>query len=130
MQITHVEAHKLIQLNLDRTLNTEKQRVLSTHLQECENCRAYADGMLNVETMLREVMNKQWNQPPLPLSLDSLRSQNIIQKGANSLFGLRTALASMILVAFAFFIWQLTTTVYHSSEKIPSSALPVPTPSN
>ena len=130
MQITHAEAQQLIQLNLDRALNIEKQRLLSTHLQKCETCRAYADGMLNVETLLRQVMNKQWNQPPLPLSLDSLRPQNIIQKGANSLFGLRTALASMILVAFAFLIWQLTTTVNRSSGQIPSSVLPVPTPSN
>ena len=130
MQIPHAEAHRLIQLNLDRALNTEKQRLLSKHLQECETCRAYADRMLNVETVLRQVMNKRWDQPPLPLSMDSLRFQNIIQKDANSLFGLRTALASMILVAFAFFIWQLTTTVYHLSEQIPSSVLPVPTPSN
>ena len=75
-------------------------------------------------------MNKQWNRPPLPLSLDALRFQNIIQKGAKSLFGLRTAMASMLLVSFAFFIWQLTTTVNHLSEQIPSSVLPVPTPSN
>jgi hypothetical protein len=130
MQIPHAEAHRLIQLNLDRALNTEKQRLLSTHLQECETCRAYVDGMLNVETLLRQVMNKRWDHPPLPLSLDSLRPQNILQKSANNLFGLRTALASMVLVAFAFFIWQLTTTVDHSSERIPSSVLPVPTPSN
>lgn len=130
MQITHAEAHNLIQLNLDRALNTEKQRLLSTHLQECKTCRAYADRMVNVETMLRQMMNKQWDQPPLPLSLDSLRSQNFIQKRANSLFGLRTVLASTILVAFAFFMWQLTTTVYRSSEQFPSSVLPVPTPSS
>ena len=129
MQITHAEAHKLIQLNLDRTLNIEKQRLLSAHLQECETCRAYAHGLLNVETMLRQVMNKQWNRAPLPLSLDSIRPQNILQKSANAIFGLRTALASMVLVAFAFFIWQLTTG-YDSSGQIPSNVLPVPTPSN
>ena len=130
MQITHAEAHQLIQLNLDRALNIEKQRLLSTHLQECKTCRAYADGMFNVELMLRQMMNKQWNQTPLPLSPDSLRPQTIIQKGANSLFGLRAALAGMVLVAFAFFIGQLITTVDHSSGQIPSSVLPVPIPSN
>ncbi|HKY53354.1 MAG TPA: LysM peptidoglycan-binding domain-containing protein, partial [Anaerolineales bacterium] len=76
-----------------------------------------------------QVMNKQWNHPPLPLSMDLLRTQDILQKSANTLFGLRTAMASMVLVAFAFFIWQLTT-VNDSSGQIPSNILPVPTPSN
>ena len=129
MQITHTEAQQLIQYDLDRALNSEKQKTLLAHLQECDACRAYADGMHNMENALNQVMHKQWNHHPLPLSMDSIRPQNILQKSTHSLFGLRTALVSILLVAFSFLIWQLTTTVYNSTEQVPSSILSVPTPS-
>lgn len=129
MQITHMEAHQLIQYNLDRALNSEKQKRLFAHLQECDTCRAYADGMHDMENVLHQVMHKQWNHHPLPLSMDSIRSQNIFPKNAHSLFVLRTALVSIVLVAFSFLIWQLRTTVDNSSEQISLSLAPVPTPS-
>ncbi|MCI0610678.1 MAG: LysM peptidoglycan-binding domain-containing protein [Anaerolineae bacterium] len=129
MQFTHTEAHQLIQYNLDHALNSAKQKTLFAHLQECDACRAYADGMYDMENVLHQVMNKQWNHPPLPLSIDSIRPQNIFQKSAHSLFGLRTALISIVVVAFSFLIWQLRTTVYDSSEQISLSLAPVPTPS-
>ena len=129
MQITHAEAHRLIQYDLDRALDPEKQISLFAHLQDCEDCRGYADGMRDIENQLRQVMNKQWNLSPLPLSIDSIKTQINLPRGAHNLFQLRTALVSMVLVAFSFFIWQLTSTSYHSSEQIPSTILPVPTPS-
>ena len=129
MQISHADAHKLIQYNLDRALNSEKQKTLFTHLQECDECRAYADRMLNIEKMLHQVMNKQWRHHPLPLSLDSIRPHNGFQKNLHSLFGLRTALISVVLVAFSFLIWQLRTTVNNSPGSIALSLAPIPTPS-
>lgn len=124
MQITHAEAHKLIQFNLDGALNAEKQKMLFAHLQDCESCRVYADGMLNVENTLRLVMNKRWQFRPLPLSIGSINSQ----KNTHPLFLLRTALVGIVLVVFSFFIWELTT-VYDSSGQTASNVLPVPTPS-
>ena len=124
MQITHAEAHKLIQFNLERALNVENQKMLFAHLQECESCRAYADGMRNVENALRHVMNKQWQFRPLPLSIGLIKSQ----KNTHPLFQWRTALVSMVLVVFSFCIWELTT-VYDSSRQTASNVLPVPTPS-
>ena len=129
MQITHAEATKLIQYSLDGALNPEKQRMLLSHLQECDKCKAHADEMRNIENMLRHVMNKHWRYDPLPLPIDSIKPQNIFQKTAYSLFGLRTALISLVLVAFSFLIWQLRTTVNDSSGQIPLSLAPVPTPS-
>jgi hypothetical protein len=124
MQITHAEAHKLIQFNLDRALNLENQKMLFAHLQECASCRAYADGMLNVDNTLRLLINKQWQFHPLPLSIGSIRSK----KNPHPLFQLRTALVSIFLVVFSFFIWELTT-MYDSSGQTASNILPVPTPS-
>ena len=124
MQITHAEAHKLIQFNLDRALNLENQKMLFAHLQECESCRAYTDAMLNVENTLRLVMNKQWQFRPLPLWIGSIKSQ----KNTHPLFQLRTALISIVLVVFSFFIWELTA-VYDSAGQTASNVPPVPTPS-
>jgi LysM domain len=129
MQISHAHAHQLIQHNLDRALNSEKQKTLFAHLQECDECRAYADRMLNMENILRQVMNKKWQHHPLPLSLDSVRPHNRNQNYTHSLFGLRTALISVILVAFSFLIWQLRITVNNSTGPIALSLAPIPTPS-
>lgn len=126
MQISHTEAQRLIQYDLDRALDSEKQKMLLAHLQECDACRGYANGMINIENTLRQVMNKQWHHRPLPLSIDAIKSQ----KSTYPLFQFRTALVSIILVAFSFFIWQMTTTIPDPSGKISSSILPVPTPSN
>ena len=129
MQISHADAHELIQYNLDGALNSEKQKTLFAHLQECDECRAYAHRMRNIEKMLHQVMNKKWQQHPLPLSLDSIRPHDGFPKNMHSLFGLRTALISAVLIAFSFFIWQLRTTVNNSPGPIALSFAPIPTPS-
>lgn len=130
MQITHAEAHRLIQFDLDRVLDPEKQKFLFAHLEECDDCRGYANEMRAVENRLRHMMNKQWNHhTPLPLSIDSIKTHCKLPGGAQNLFQLRTALVSMVLVAFSFIIWQITATSFDSSGQIPSTILPVPTPS-
>src|SRR5262245_46121736 len=118
MQITHAEAHKLVQYNLDRALNSEKQRTLLSHLQECDECKAYADGILDMENILRHLMNKKWQYSPLPLSLDSIRPHNGFSKRTYSLFSLQTALIGLILVAFSFLILQLRATMNDPSRQI------------
>ena len=129
MQISHADAQQLIQYDLDRALNSEKQKTLFAHLQDCDECRAYADRMFNIEKILNQVMNKKWQHHPLPLSLDSIRPQSGLRKYTHSLFGLRTALISVVLVAFSFLIWQLRTTMNDSRGPIALSLAPVPTPS-
>jgi len=86
MQITHDEARWLIEYDPDHALNSEKQRALSAHLQECEDCRAHVFEMNDLENILHGVMQKHWNQPPLPLSMDSIK---IHAKNVNSLFAWR-----------------------------------------
>jgi hypothetical protein len=130
MQITHTEAHRLIQYDLDHVLNPEKERSLLAHLKECDDCRAYAVEMRRVENKLRQVMNKKWNRHgPLPLSMDSIKIQGGLTRTSQNLFQFRTALISMVLVAFSFIIWQITATSFDASGQIPSTILPVPTPS-
>lgn len=129
MQITHVEAHRLIQYNLDRALTSEKQKTLLSHLQECDECKTYDDGIHNMENMLCQIMNKQWQYPPLPLLLDSIRPHKGLPKSIHNLFGLRAALISVFLITFSFLVWQLKANVNDPSGQLPFSLAPIPTPS-
>jgi len=126
MQITHDEARWLMEYDSDHALNLEKQRALTTHLQECEACRLHAVEMNNVENILRDVMQKHWNQHPLPLSMDSI---NIRTKGTNSLLAWRVSLASIAMVTFFFLIGGFKMTAFNSSDPTPLGNLSVPTPS-
>lgn len=126
MQITHDEARRLIEYDLDRALNAEKQRALTAHLQKCEACRLHAAEIKDVENVLREVMQKHWNQRPLPLSMDSIK---IHPKNINSLLAWRLSLVSVAMIAFLFLIWGVKITAFNSPDPLPSGSLPVPTPS-
>ena len=126
MQITHEEARWLIEYDADRALNSEKQRVLTAHFQECESCRLHAVEMNNLENILREVMKKHWNQHPLPLSMDSI---NIRTQDTNSLLAWRVSLVSIAMVTFFFLIWGFKMTAFNSSGQTPLGNLSVPTPS-
>ena len=126
MQITHSEARWLIEYDSDRALNLEKQRALTAHLQECKACRLHAVEMNDVENVLRSVMQKHWNQRPLPLSLDSIKIQ---AKNGKSLWAWQMSLASIAIVTFLFLIWGFKITAFNSSDQTPLGSLPVPTPS-
>jgi len=126
MQLTHDEARRLIEYDSDRALNSEKQRALTAHLQECGACRLHAVEMNDIENVLRDVMQKHWNQPPLPLSMDSIK---IHAKHVNSLFAWRVSLASVAMVTFLFLVWGFKTTAFNSTDQRPLGVLPVPTPS-
>ena len=126
MQITHDEVRWLIEYDSERALNSEKQRALTAHLQECEACRLHAIEMNDVENVLRSVMQKHWNQRTLPLSLESIKIQ---AKNGKSLWAWQMSLASIAIVTFLFVIWGFKITAFNSSDQTPLGSLPVPTPS-
>ena len=126
MQITHDEARWLIEYDADRALNSEKQKALAAHLQECQSCRLHAVEMNDLENILRDVMQKHWNHPPLPLSMDYIKPHT---KNVNSLFAWRVSLVSVVMVTFLLLIWGFKITAFSSSDQLPLGSLPVPTPS-
>jgi predicted anti-sigma-YlaC factor YlaD len=68
MPITHEEAHKLIQFNADEILKGVEKKLLEAHLDSCESCRIYAGSIQELESTLMPVMQRRWNQHPLPQS--------------------------------------------------------------
>ncbi len=58
MSITHEQARKLIQLNMDQVLNIQESAILSAHLRSCGECQAYANEIKEVERTIASYHEK------------------------------------------------------------------------
>jgi len=129
MQITHDEARKLIQFNADEALNLQKKTALYAHLENCIECRVYAEDIKEVESRLLPVMKRQWNLQPVPLSMDALTSKRDSKIQTSISLATRTAMIGVVFVAFIFSAWQFALSNRQTSGQSPVDVLPVPTPS-
>jgi len=129
MQITHAEAMQLIELLADHDLHGEKQKILSEHLTACTECRAYAQQMYQLKNILKNVMHRQWDLRPTPLSITNLVGNNIGKKYSSALLITRTALISVVLLAFVIVGWQFTYANTRSVSETQFVMLSIPTPS-
>ena len=129
MQITHEEAHRLIQLHADQALNAGSQAMLSAHLQDCSACQVYAQEIKEVESLLRPVMQRHWNVEPGPHSLTALQKKHNYRTQAFAVLAMRTALVSLFLVAFVLGVQSVMQPSPGSSSQQAMAIPPVPTPS-
>ena len=130
MQITHEEAHRLIQLKLDNRMNSKNEEALNAHLKDCVDCLGYSDEIKDAVNTLRRTMNKQWNLHPLPLQMESIRGKINSKGSASILLTTRTALVGIAFVMFAYVAWQSVITNNAAPQQTPLGALPlIPTPS-
>jgi hypothetical protein len=129
MQITHEEAHRLIQFNADASLDSREKNILFTHLDHCSECRAYAEEIREVEAILLPVMKQRWNLQPVPLSLGFLNRRRDSKIPANTILAIRSLAISLVFVMFIFGFWQFTLLDRRTAGPSPVGLLPVPTPS-
>jgi len=130
MQITHEEAHRLIQFKADNGLNSNSEEKLSAHLKVCTECRTYADTIKDTESVLRRTLRKQWDLHPLPLQMDAIYAKVNARGNANIFMTTRTALIGIAFVMFAFITWQSLTANNNASLQPPLGTVPlIPTPS-
>jgi len=128
MQITHEQAHQLIQLNLDQALGSQEMIVLFTHLEDCTDCQTYAQELKEVEGLLFPALKKQWNRQTTPLSITALKERN--QKTqASTLLTIRKAAMSLVVLALFFSVWQFVFFGPSTFVQRPLLVPPVPTPS-
>jgi LysM repeat protein len=129
MSITHEEARRLIQFRADDALKALEKNILEAHLTTCQECQHYAAVIRDLETTLQPLMQRKWNQHPLPHStakVVSSKSSGFIQ---NIFFATRIAAVGVICIAFLFNIWQFTQTGLQRTNP-PSADIPlIPTPS-
>jgi LysM repeat protein len=130
MQITHEEAHKLIQFNVDEALDAQQKSTLFAHLKDCIECRAYAEGIQEIESILLPVMKRRWNISPIPLSIQAILARKTSRAQANIILATRTAAIGVVFLALMFSAWQFALSGGQVSSPLPvGSILPVPTPS-
>jgi len=129
MQITHEEAHELIQFGMDQTLKPQEKNSLQTHLNDCIECRSFAKEIHELETLLLPAMRRHWNLQPAPLSMEAVTSKRKKQLAPSLILVTRTVIISIVFAAFVFTAWQFTVSNSRASTPMPVSVLPIPTPS-
>jgi hypothetical protein len=129
MQITHDQAHRLIQLNIDALLSWQDKSVLSAHLQDCAECQIYASEIKEVDSILLPLLKRQWSSAPIPLSLDGLPGVNNSKPGGRSFLTTRITALSVVVVALLFSVWQLMLSGAAAPGPVPISVPLIPTPS-
>ena len=124
MQISHVEAHKLIQRSLDGTLLQEEISALVAHLQTCPECSTYRDEIRDVEDTLRLTMSKHWNLPPAPLDMNAITGSRL---NLQDRLVIQLAMVSLVILLIAFGAWRFVNINIFPTKTIQIS--PIPTPS-
>lgn len=129
MQITHAAARKLVQFDIDEDLNTQEEAVLATHLRDCLECRAYAEQIKELGSILVPVMKRQWNLQPTPLLLETIKAKTSLKIQPTVSLATRTIAVGVVFVTFIFSVWQFALSGEQVSRQVPGIIPPVPTPS-
>jgi hypothetical protein len=128
-QITHEQARRLTNFNIDQALDANTLSMLNSHLNGCTECRSYASELGEVEIILRK-MKHRWDLRPAPLHLDQItsRNKNKAFRFANTMTIARTATMVLAVIAVVISAWQFSM-VNVTSPTAPSAVIPIPTPS-
>jgi hypothetical protein len=128
MQLTHEQAHKLIQRNTDKDLSSHEATALFAHLRDCTDCQTYADEIKEVELLLFPLLKKQWNRQPIPLTLTALAKKSQ-RTQVSLLLTTRKAAIGVAIVTLFFSIWQFVSSGPSTSNPLPLIVPAMPTPS-
>jgi hypothetical protein len=129
MPITHEEARRLIHLRADEALKSMDDNPLQAHLRSCVECQNYAASIHDLESTLQPLLQRRWNQIPLPLSTENVVSRNHIRLTQSLFFATRIVALGVICIAFLFNIWQFAGSGKRDANP-PSAEIPlIPTPS-
>ena len=129
MQITHEEAHRLIQFDTDHALKLYEKNDLIAHLDACEECKIYAESIKEIGALLHPFFQRNWNQQPIPLSVAALIGKRNQSARPGTLLATRIAIISIICISFVFSVWQFTTSTHSASDVSLLTVPPMPTPS-
>ena len=110
-------------------LSSQELVLLSTHLNNCIECAAYANEISEVTSILPPMLKRQWDVQPIPLSIAALTGRNEKIKSNNSLT-MRTASVSLVMMLLFFSVWQFVVSGSSGTIQIPASIPPAPTPSS
>ena len=129
MPITHTEAQRLLNFASDKTLKDDQKRILDSHLESCIQCQEYATSIEKMESILHPLLQRQWNQQPILLSVDRLLSRGNSKLLDGKLLATRIAAVSVMFMVFMFSAWQFMVAKPGGSGPVLASVPPMPIPS-
>jgi len=129
MPITHAEAHKLLHFASDETLKAYQKQILDSHLESCAQCQEYAKSIQKMESVLDPLLQRQWNQHPIPLSVDQLLFRGNPKYLEGKLLATRITAISVMFMVFMFSAWQFMLAKPGASGPVLASVPPIPIPS-
>lgn len=128
MQITHQEAHRLIQFRADGGLKAQQRNLLASHLQECANCQHYADSLESMETMLRPMLQRNWKRDPLPFPVALLTAKREQRISDRIVAVTRIAAFAVVFLGFFFSAWNFSVSSRHTPTPFLQGIPVIPTP--
>ncbi len=129
MQITHEEAHRLIQFDTDDALRPSEKNNLVAHLKVCAECQDYAQSMKGIESLLRPLLQRNWNKQPVPLSMAVLKGGKNQTRPEGAFLATRIAVIGIICMSFIFSVWQFTISSQATPDLSVAGVPLIPTPS-
>src|SRR3990172_5643843 len=131
IELTHVNAQRLIQLRADTELDLPSKQFLEAHLEGCDECNAYAREVIELENILRRVTHRNWDKSPAPLSMETLVQQVRGERSRNTtnLLVTRGATIAFAVVAVMIGTWLFSQMTLSPAPQVMTLALPIPTPS-
>jgi len=99
LEITHQKAHNLLQVAVDKPLGADEKSALDAHLTTCDECRAYAEGLTNLEVSLRRVLHAQWDTQRPNLNLQAITHPSQAKLIWNNFLNQTHALGKVTIVA-------------------------------
>src|SRR5829696_4616858 len=129
MQITHEEARKLIQFDTDNALKPSEKNNLVAHLEACAECQAYAQSIKGIESLLRPLLQRNWNKQPIPLSVVALKGKTNQSRSEGAFLATRIAVIGIICMSFLFSVWQFTISGQATPDLSVVGVPLIPTPS-
>jgi hypothetical protein len=128
MQISHEEAHRLIQFHVDGELKTPQSYLLTSHLKECAKCQQYAATIEKMESALRPLLHRNWDREPLPLSIGMLMERDKFRAFDSILMATRIAALAVVFLAFFASAWNFTSTSRQTPTPLLQNVPVIPTP--
>ena len=134
--IAHQQVRALLQAAANKPLPSQEQMIVEAHLAQCNQCRAYAQSLNELEDGLRRVMRQQWNvhNTPLPIRAIKDRSKRVaLQNKITETIG-RFVVFPLLTFAFVMAVrtivpQQITLNTGAMTARTPQLSWRTPTPS-
>jgi hypothetical protein len=117
--ITHLKAQNLLQAAADSALAPLDEKSLNIHLEECKECRQYAERLNKLQDDLRRITHNRWHQINEPLSTEKVRNRSAKVKA--QVYQFRTVGTFSVAMAVLALVFVLTINISSAMRNTPAT---------